>query len=587
MSRSLKNEGTGDEGIRIDAVTFASWSYWRRARAWVASRRFWLTLMAAAVVLLSSRLDNTAFWIDESMNGLLGENILRFGYPKIWDGVYLVEPYFNAELTDHLVRISHTWLQFYLTAASLAFFGNSALAARLPSIILGILCLPAIYNLARRISGNEWLARVAALLLTFNVGFLLYSRLARYFSLSFLLSILLVSSYLRWSEKPTKKNLTLFTLCSVLLFYAHFPIWPFLLFSIVVYFLVFDARKSPRRLAQFTLSSAVTIALVLPWLLYAKPFQHSIRDWSGSGYLLRLEVFTWKINTWVFPFFALVAILGAVILLVRLKVIKAPVRSLKLRREYFLLLSIPLYVLTIILAHHPMISSQYTAPTIPFAMIVAAYILLRIREHNRWLAAGTLALLLSTNLLQTLPFVAVDKLGIDPQRAEKVIVNPRAQFNLGTPLEHYLTEQLSIRSYLFEYLYFITHPYQHRLKAVIRLLQEEGSTDQVVLAPWHDADAIRFYTNMKVVYHFKPSFSIETVKTLVYQPNVRPDWIIPNAYYEPDQPFFKFDRDDYERVYIRCPKDYIYENEPNLDFFMWRTNRNAPEGFYLLKRKRP
>lgn len=572
--------GLPSAGVALDASR--EWPRVRAMVAWLVARRFMAALLAAETALLLSRLDNTAFWIDESMNALLGQNILRFGYPVVWDGNYLVEPFFDAELTAGLVRISHTWGQFYLTGASLALFGSSDVAARLPFVACGVLSVAATYCLARRVSGDERVGKLAALLLALHTGFLLYSRTARYFSLAFLFISLTCIAYLRWSERPTWWRTTVFTLCSVLLFYSHFPVWPFVLAAVGAHFLIFD--RAPERFRQLAVSCVVTVALVVPWVVYANPLGHNIYDWSGSGYWLRLLIFIWKINAWVFPFVSLSALLGLLLLLARLGVVRRASQTLRLRSGYVLLLAFPVYVLTIILAPHPMVSSQYTAPGIPFAMIAAAYMVLRIREYGRVFGAATLALLLSTNMLQAAPFILVEKTGMSVPAA-RVMVNPAAQFNLGTPLEHYLTEQLKLRSHLFEYASFVGHPYRHRLKLIVEYLKRQGTAEQTVLAPWHDADAVRFYTGMKVVYHFKPSLTRPEVKSLVYQPGVEPDWIIPNAYYEPDQPFFKYRPEDYERVYLEGPKEYIYENEPNLDFFIWRTDEKAPQRFFLLRRK--
>jgi hypothetical protein len=326
-------------------------------------------------------------------------------------------------------------------------------------------------------------------------------------------------------------------------------------------------------------------ALILPWIIFARPYSHNIPDWSGAGYADRLAMFAWKVNTWVFPFFGLLLVLGLVKGLASLGLLKRRLVAVRLRREYLLLLSIPLYLVLITLAKHPMFSSQYTAHAIPFAAIAGAYMILWLREHSRVLASVTLALLVGTNALHILPFALVDKLGVSPQSVEGFMVNPRAQFNSGTPLGHFIYDQLSLRSHLFEYAYFATHPYDHRLKALAEYLKANARPEQTILVPWHDADAIRFYTNMKVVYHFKPTFTIESIKALVYRPGITLDWIVPNAFYEPAQPFFRYDPSQYERVYIGSPKDYIYENEPNLDFFMWRTNSDAPDEFFILRRK--
>lgn len=544
--------------------------------------RFLACILILAAVLLTLRCDNTALWIDEAMNSLLGQNVLKFGYPIAWDGSYLVEPYFNVELSPGLVRISHTWLQYYEAALGLALFGHSAIATRLPSVFCGILCVLAVYFLARRMFASPSLACCAALLLVCHTGFLLYSRIARYFSLVFLLSTLFFIAYLRWQRESRMRDLVLFTGCSALLFHAHYIVWPFLLAAAAAHLVVVEGLRWSARLKEFIISSAIVTALALPWILYAAPQQHYIYDWSGSGYWTRLGVLFWKTNTWVMPFPALLGIWGLAYWCSGRRRSDLPLGR---KADWILLLAWPVYVVTIILAPHPMISSQYTAPLIPFAVIAAAYVITRIHSHVARLGAVTLTLLLATNVLQALPYVLVQSSGLSPQAVEGVIVNPRAQFNAATPLAHYLTEQLSLRSPLFEYIYFVTHSYEHRLKAVIQFLNKNGNTRQVVLAPWHDADAIRFSTGMRVVYHFKPSFTIERVKALVYRPGVTPDWIIPNAYYEPEQPFFRFNREDYERIYIRAPKDYIYENEPNLDFFMWRTNTAAPDGFYIFKRR--
>lgn len=558
-----------------------------RIRAYLAKRRFLLCLLGFESVLLFKELDNSAFWIDEAINGQLGKNILLFGYPTKWDGQYLVEPYFNVEAARGVIEVTHVWIQYYLTALSMALFGNNTMAARLPFAICGLLTVAAVYYLARRMSGSERLAKLAALLLTLHTGFLIYSRSCRYFSLSFLFTVIFAIAYLRWSEEPSNRNLVVFTVCSLTLFYAHYPVWPFLIFLMGLHLLIFDRKKDDgvRRIRQFSLSCAVALVLILPWIIYAKPLSHDVPDWLGSSYSLRLATFFWKINTWIFPFLGLVGVLGVCVLLSKFGILKGATRQVKLRPEAFLLLSMPLYLAVVIMARQPMFSTQYTAMIIPFCTIAGAYLILRIREYNRWVASITLAVLLSTNLLQVLPFALIEKSGIGASSLEGVVENPRAQFNRGTPLSHYLSEQLSLRSHLFEYLYFINNPYRHRLKAVVEYLKSHARPGQAVLVPWHDADAVRFYTDLRVVYHFKPSFTIESIKALVYQPDLTLDWIVPNAYYEPDQPFFKYNIDDYERVYIECPKDYIYENEPNLDFFMWRTNPDAPGRFFILKRK--
>lgn len=545
-----------------------------------------LALIASSVFLFSS-LESKSLWIDESINAVLGENILSFGYPVKWDGTYLEEPYFNIEASRGLVEIQHCWLQYYLTAASLEILGRNTVAARLPFAALGILSVLALYFLALRISGSELVAGLSALLISLHTGFLLYSRLCRYFSPTFLLMILLPLQYLRWVQRPGRGNLFLLTLLSVLLFYTHYPIWPFLICSMWLHFLVFEAKHedAKKRIRALAISTAASSVLALPWVFYAKPYEHNIPDWSGATYVMRLSMFAWKLNTWVFPWFGLALIAGLAWFVNRIRGNGGFVSRGELRGEYLLLVSVPLYLVLVILARHPMFSSQYTALAIPFAVLVCAQILVWIRRSSKLIGAVALALLIGTNVLQASPFIIVDKLGLDSKRIEPLMINPQAQFNSPAPLDYYIHEELSLRSPIFEYVYFITHDYSHRLKGVVNYLRANVRPGDTVLAPWHDADAIRFYTGANVVYHFKPTFTVDWIKRLVYKPGTRIDWIVPNAFYEPKSPFFTYDPRDYERVYINCPKDYIYENEPNLDFFTWRTNTDAPSRFFILKRK--
>jgi hypothetical protein len=143
-----------------------------RIKAELKKRRFLLCLLGVESALLFKALGNSAFWIDEAINGQLGKNILLLGYPTKWDGQYLVEPYFDVEATRGVIEVTHVWIQYYLTAFSLALFGNNTVAARLPFAICGLLTVAAVYYLARRVSGSERMAKLAALLLTFHTGFI-------------------------------------------------------------------------------------------------------------------------------------------------------------------------------------------------------------------------------------------------------------------------------------------------------------------------------------------------------------------------------------------------------------------------------
>ena len=190
---------------------------------WVKTHRFLLTLIAISSILLFVNLGSAYPSIDEANTMIISKNVLRFGYPVIWDGEYLIPPFFEGDLTKDLVWISHPWLQFYVTAASFAVLGINTLAARLPFALAGLLSVIFIFRLAERMSGSRQLAQLTAVILALHVGFVVYSRTSRYYSLVVLFSILTVLAFLYWLDKPNSRNLLFFIISSALLFHSYFP----------------------------------------------------------------------------------------------------------------------------------------------------------------------------------------------------------------------------------------------------------------------------------------------------------------------------------------------------------------------------
>lgn len=76
---------------------------------------------------------------------------------------------------DHLNRFGNPPLLFWLNVASLAFFGQNEFAVRFPTALCGLLTLPAVYVIARRLYDRRT-ALLSAILLGSCTGFALLSR---------------------------------------------------------------------------------------------------------------------------------------------------------------------------------------------------------------------------------------------------------------------------------------------------------------------------------------------------------------------------------------------------------------------------
>jgi Tfp pilus assembly protein PilF len=211
--------------------------------------------------LLGARLGNAYLWEDEADTAVLASNIVQYGLPVAWDGVTFIDPDYGQRLTNGFVMISHPWLQYYAAAASFVFFGETPWAARLPFALAGLTTVIVVYAMIVALIRNRRVAVSAALLLTLNVQFLLYSRQARNYSFNALLTCLLIWQFHRLTSP---KAAAAFAVIAILLFHAH-PIGLAAVATLGLLTLVSPSFASARR--WFWLAAIAVIVYSAPWLL--------------------------------------------------------------------------------------------------------------------------------------------------------------------------------------------------------------------------------------------------------------------------------------------------------------------------------
>ena len=575
-----------------------------RARLLQGERVLLAALVVVECIVLFARLDNAYLSIGEGNTAALGQNVLKYGYPRVWDGTNVVFPLYGGDVDSHLAWVGHPWLQYYLAAGGIFIFGPTNLGARFVFGACGVLAVIALYFLALRLSGNRYLAALSAIILAVHPLFWFYSRQSRYYAPTMLLMILAMYYYLKWQEQPSAARLGLFVISAVLLFYSLYTIWAFVMLAVGVHYLM--ASRKRRSLAQFALAVLTIGALTLPFFIYAPPHFHLDRQPTSDGYSVRLLVHLWKIQTLYYPLATLAIAVGLAELIRRVAKARrvaqatrvgqatrvahasrvAPAKNgdgMRMGGDYLILIGVPAYVCFVVI--YPFFTTHYMLPVLPVGAILVAWLVLKLREYSRWAAAVILPIVLATNVLNILPYMATDKLGITPSKVEPAIANPTWTHTPGTPLAHYLTEQLAVHFYAFDFLDFLAHDYRHELKSVTTFIRQNAAPSDAIYAPWNDADAIAFYTGRRVKYHTEPSlFPDETIRTLLPKDD-EADWIdplsidVPGRYYMSER-FYS----DYERVRIDAPKEY-FETYPNMDFFDFRTNTLAPTWFYIFKKR--
>jgi len=134
-----------------------------------------LVIIAGGAYLRLAHLDRQSFWVDEMNHVVAAQSLLRGEGAVFPSGL----PYTRSLLFTKLI------------AYSFAFFGVSEFSARFPSAIFGVLSIPLVFFIARRMFRHAGIGLIAAFLQAFapfNIGWSRVSRMYAIFQFFFLLA---------------------------------------------------------------------------------------------------------------------------------------------------------------------------------------------------------------------------------------------------------------------------------------------------------------------------------------------------------------------------------------------------------------
>ena len=257
----------------------------RRALAWLALAALCLRVPPAAHFYLSE-------W-DERYHALVARNALEQGWlpPRL-----VAEPVAEPRPDDW--RHAHVWLHkpplsTWLMAASLAAFGTSEPALRVPSALASVLLVLAVFALARRfVSRNAALA--AAGFCAWNARIIQLAAGARatdHVDLLFVLAVALGAlAALRASELCSAGRVALVGVATAAAYYVKET--PALVIPAVFFFALCARGASWRaRVAAPSAALGLALCLVLPWQLYvarAFPEVAAVARARGARYFLNV-----------------------------------------------------------------------------------------------------------------------------------------------------------------------------------------------------------------------------------------------------------------------------------------------------------
>ena len=377
---------------------------------WDRLTSHWLLILIAIIGLfpLFAGLGKDDLWADEGDTAVFAANITKYAVPKAWDGITFVDSDRGARLNRDLVLVTSPWFQYYATAASFIIFSKNTFSARLPFAIAGWLTILLTYRLALQATANRWAAFSAAAILMCSVQFLLYCRQCRYYALSMLLTLLLISIFLKMKSA---RHCVLFALTAIFLFHAH-PISAAPLLALGILTIVYRPFSVQRR--WFWTVTPVIIALTAPSIVF-----------GGSGYaesmggVQSIPQFAGRIVQYLIECASVTPILGFAILAGiwvfrkyrnhKIQTSATPPDDHAEAIIVFTFVTIACYALVIAATQSSdslwRIGIRYTAALLPLLAMSAAILIARISAKRTLIALSLTAILIFTKFAQLTPWI--------------------------------------------------------------------------------------------------------------------------------------------------------------------------------------
>ena len=405
------------------------------------------TLTGLASLLLLANLGNHSLWQDEAQTALIARTILSGGVPLGHDGVNSFSQELGIEFGESGVWKWHTWLSFYVCAASLALFGPSTFAARLPFALFGVATVVLTWFVGRAFWEDRRAAMAAAGLLTLSVPFLILCRQCRYYSTAAFFSLLALFAYVRLVRGERHAGVLLFA-ASTLLFHTHYIYCATLLATLLLHALCFD-RGSLKRVVAI---SALVTAVNLPWIVWFSTIRYGENYASRVGDLgLSLEIAQRLVVMMADYLLRVVLVLAAVGLAAWRWAWREPVLGSRpaTHRHIALLLVFCAVNVVVLAAAAPGGYFRYLAPLAPPLFLLAGLLVSALIRRSRLLAGAVLAVWLA----------------------------------LGSP---------------HKFAYELTHDFDGPIEGIVKTLRQHANPDDVVAINYGDLP-VKFYTGLRVV----------------------------------------------------------------------------------------
>lgn len=268
------------------------------AGRWTLRRKPLALLFLAAAYLTLVNLDHSHLWHDEGNTVAVARGLLTQGDIIGWDGRSLVAGTNGKSLNADLREIQPP-LMYFVTAASIALFGDSPAGARALHALAGVLALLVFGLLLRQHLPRQ--PRLMLLCFAFaalSAQLMLYHRNARYFAMALLLFLLAAWLHRRYLDGRRGRDAALLALAGVLGVFNHYSLGLTAIAALATHHLIWHARGTRGR--DWLLlggGAAAAGALLLAWLAWLGAFSREggLLDFSGAAGLVENPLPYWRI----------------------------------------------------------------------------------------------------------------------------------------------------------------------------------------------------------------------------------------------------------------------------------------------------
>lgn len=390
---------------------------------------------------------------DEIPTAIYSENILMHGYPLITKTYDM--PYFEGIGTYK----ADFGLSYYILALFYLIFGISDFISRFPFAIFGVLTIVSFYYFCKYFFRNKKKAFLCSLLLLSNYLFLTSVRQARYYSMVYFLTILLVFSYLKMLDGKGKFIFLPFVISNIIFFYMHVQLWFYVGFVIVLHFFIFKFNK--RIFSRLAANTVLSILAMVPWLIYWIFF---LKGFSKASYIFGPLRIIFNFVLIYYYYFVIYFPITLLILLVFVTSLRKVI--IKKKFSFVFTMIFGLSIIYPLIAHNAAPQVRKLIITLPFFTILIFSIFYHLYHKNKsWKTASIILLILflTTNALAVFPLYPIKFLNLEQK--------------IPFPVKYYsgfVDRSLNLRFETLAYFYETYSDYQSLDEGIIAGFEKEG-----------------------------------------------------------------------------------------------------------------